>query len=296
MVHGMLLLWTIDYGLWTSPSFPATFICLKDYYQVLRINRQASAPEVKRAYRRLAVLFHPDKNRSEQALRLFQEINEAHEVLSDPQRRTQYDELLAGGGAPSIPVPPGGWHRDPAYRRRQQQGYRPTKSGPSEKLLMMLHMLRYLRTTSFIGLAWCGLLLLDYWLPFDVSRETVLPEGYRKISWKLHHVANVVVTDQGNQFPVPLQGVDYFPVGSTIEVVTSRILNVLVRVEAQDDRFIIDSLASIYQNMMVVPIILFVVSAAGMVVKQGIEFRFNILIAVWILLFFNLIFLLFSIL
>lgn len=227
-------------------------------------------------------------------MRLFQEINEAHAVLSDPQRRTQYDDQLAGGGTAAIPVPPGGWHRDPAYRRRQQQGYRPAKSGPSEKLLMMLHMLRYLRTTSFIGLAWCGLLFFDYWLPFSVSREKVLPDGYRKISWKLHHQANVVVTDKDHQFPVPFNGVDYFPVGSTVEVVTSRILSVLVRVEAQDDRFIIDSLASIYQNMMVVPIILFIVSAVGMFIKQGIEFRFNILIAVWILLFFNLIFLLFS--
>jgi hypothetical protein len=270
---------------------------LKDYYQVLRINRQASGPEVKRAYRRLAILFHPDRNQSSEALRLFQEINEAHEVLSDPERRIQYDDLLAGRIHVTVPEPPpGGWHRDPAYRRRQQQGYRPTKSGPSEKLLMMLHMLKYLRTTSFIGLAWCGMLLLDYWLPFDVSREKVLPDGYRKISWKTHHEPNVVVTEKEHQFPVPVQGVDYFPVGSSVDVVTSRMLHVLVRVEAEDDRFIISSLASVYQNMMLVPALLFLISLAGLLVKEGIEFRFNILVSVWILLGFNLIFLIFSIL
>lgn len=270
---------------------------MKDYYQVLRISRQASAAEVKRAFRRLAVLFHPDKNSSAEALRLFQEINEAHEVLSDPLKRSGYDSLLDGGRVTAPPAaPPGGWHRDPAYRQRQQQGHRPAKSGPSEKLLMMLHMLRFLRTTSLVGLGWCLLLMVDYNLPARVSRETVLPDGHRPISWQLHHEPNVIVTDKGHNFPVPWAGVDYFPADSEVEVVTSRLFNVLIQVESQDDKYIIDSLASIYQNMMVVPIVLFVVSLAGLLVKQGIELRFNLLIVIGTLMVFNLIFFLFSIL
>lgn len=272
---------------------------MKDYYQVLRISRLASADEVKRAYRRLAVLFHPDKNSSADALRLFQEINEAHEVLSDPLKRANYDTLLQGGGAvwqTEPQVPPQPYHRDPAYRRRQQQGYRPAKPGPSEKLLMMLHMLRFLRTASLVGLAWCAILVIDYSLPFRETREKLLPEGYRTISWQLHHEPNVIVTDQNHQFPVPFDGVDHFPVGSRINIVTSRMLNILVRVESEDGTYVIDSLATIYQNMMVVPIILLLVSAGGMIVKTGIEFRFNILVSIAILLIFNLVFLLFSIL
>lgn len=270
---------------------------MKDYYQVLRISRQASPQEIKRAYRRLAVLFHPDKNTSDKALRLFQEINEAHEVLSDPVKRSTYDAMLDGGGLVSAPAaPPEGWHRDPAYRRRQQQGYRPQKPGPSEKLLMMLHLLRFLKTASWVGLACCLLLFVDYQISPRVSDEIVLPEGNQKISWQLHHEPNVMVTDKGHHFPVPFAGVDYFPAGSHVEVISSRILNVLIQVEAQDDRFIIDSLASIYQNLMFMPILLFVVSLAGLVAKQGIELRFNLLVSIVILLFFNLIFLIFSIL
>ncbi|MBL7851401.1 MAG: DnaJ domain-containing protein [Cyclobacteriaceae bacterium] len=270
---------------------------MKDYYKILRISRLASAADVKRAYRRLAVLFHPDKNSSPEALRLFQEVNEAHEVLSDPLKRSNYDSLLDGGGTVAQPAaPPGGWHRDPAYRRRQQQGYRPAKPGPSEKLLMMLHMLRFLRTASLVGLAWCLFLVVDYSLPSRVSAEKVLPEGHRPISWQLHHEPNVIVTDKGHHFPIPWEGLDYFPVGSEVEVITSRVLNVLVQVEAQDDKFVVDSLASIYQNMMIVPIVLLILSLAGLLVKQGIEFRFNLLVAIGILLIFNLIFLLFSIL
>ncbi|HRI79132.1 MAG TPA: DnaJ domain-containing protein, partial [Cyclobacteriaceae bacterium] len=63
---------------------------MKDYYQILRVSHQANAVEIKRAYRRLAVVFHPDKNPSEEASALFQEINEAHEVLADPDKRAMY--------------------------------------------------------------------------------------------------------------------------------------------------------------------------------------------------------------
>lgn len=267
---------------------------MKDYYQILRISRQAGEHEIKRAYRRLAVLFHPDKNRSAEAIRLFQEINEAHEVLSDTLKRASYDSMLDGGGfAPASPPPV--WHRDPAIRRRQQ-GYQASKAGPSEKLLMMLHLLKFLRTISLVGIGWCAVLVADYWLPYRVSAEQVLPEAYRKRSWKTHHVPNLLVTDKGNQFPIPLDGVDYFPVGSEVEVVSSRMFNILVKVEAQDDRYVIDSLATIYQNFKIAPIVLLIVSLAGLLIRQGIEFRFNILIAICILLGFNLIFLLYSIL
>lgn len=278
------------------PSHWFNFDRVKTYYQILRISRSANDAEVKRAYRRLAVLFHPDKNKSEEAIRLFQEINEAHAVLSDPVKRASYDNLLDGRGlvgAPSAPQP--AWHRDPAYRRRQQ-GYQPPRTGPSEKLLMMLHLLKFLRAVSFVGIGWCAVLVADYWLPFRVSKEHVLPEGNRRISWQLHHEPNVIVTEKGNQFPVPLPGVDFFPTGSEIEVVTSKMFNILVRIEAQDDKYIIDSLATIYQNLMIMPIVLFFVSLAGLLVKTGIEFRFNILVSICILLGFNLIFLLFSIL
>lgn len=267
---------------------------MKDYYQILRISRQASSYEIKRAYRQLAVLFHPDKNKSKEAIRLFQEINEAHEVLSDSLKRATYDAIISGSHQ-TQDSPQQTWHRDPAYRRRQQ-GYQPPKQGPSETLLMMLHMLRFLRTASLIGITWCAVLVIDYWLPFRISKEHALPDGNRQRSWQLRRQPDVLVTEKGHQFPIPNGAVQFFPTGSEVEVVSSRMLNLLVRVEAQDDRYIIDSLATIYSNFMIVPIILFLVSAAGLLVKQGIEFRFNILIAIGILLGFNFIFLLFSIL
>ena len=64
----------------------------KDYYQILGVSRDASADEIKKAYRKLALKYHPDKNKgNKEAEERFKEINEAYAVLSDPEKRKQYD-------------------------------------------------------------------------------------------------------------------------------------------------------------------------------------------------------------
>jgi curved DNA-binding protein len=66
----------------------------KDYYKTLGVDRKASVDEIKRAYRKLALKFHPDRNPdNKQAEEKFKEINEAYQVLSDAQKRARYDQL-----------------------------------------------------------------------------------------------------------------------------------------------------------------------------------------------------------
>ncbi|HEX9636350.1 MAG TPA: J domain-containing protein [Acidobacteriota bacterium] len=66
----------------------------RDYYEVLGVDRKASAAEIRKAYRRLARKYHPDVNRDDkQAEDRFKEIGEAHAVLSDPDKRRKYDQL-----------------------------------------------------------------------------------------------------------------------------------------------------------------------------------------------------------
>lgn len=70
----------------------------KDYYQALGIKKGASADEIKRAYRKLAVKYHPDKNPdNKDAEERFKEINEAYAVLSDIQKKSQYDQFGSDG-------------------------------------------------------------------------------------------------------------------------------------------------------------------------------------------------------
>ncbi len=66
----------------------------KDYYQILGINKNASAEDIKKAYRKLARKYHPDLNPGDKTAEArFKEINEAQEVLSDPEKRSKYDQF-----------------------------------------------------------------------------------------------------------------------------------------------------------------------------------------------------------
>jgi molecular chaperone DnaJ len=74
----------------------------KDYYEVLEVGRGASDAEIKKAYRKLAKQYHPDVNPGDKAAEAkFKEINEAYEVLSDPQKRSRYDQFGHAGVDPN---------------------------------------------------------------------------------------------------------------------------------------------------------------------------------------------------
>lgn len=70
----------------------------RDYYEVLGVSKSASAAELKSAYRKAALQWHPDRNKSPEAETRFKEINEAYEILSNPQKKSQYDQF--GHAAP----------------------------------------------------------------------------------------------------------------------------------------------------------------------------------------------------
>ena len=91
----------------------------RDYYAVLGVARDASPEAIKKAYRNLAREYHPDINNSPGAEARFKEINEANEVLSDPEKRKRYDALGANWKSGQDFTPPPGWG-----------DFRRTQSGP----------------------------------------------------------------------------------------------------------------------------------------------------------------------
>ena len=82
------------------------YMAKRDYYEVLEVSRNATGEEIKKAYRQKAMKFHPDRNPGDKdAEEKFKEAAEAYEVLSDPEKRSRYDQFghegvggAAGGG------------------------------------------------------------------------------------------------------------------------------------------------------------------------------------------------------
>ncbi|MHB0997180.1 MAG: DnaJ C-terminal domain-containing protein [Elusimicrobiales bacterium] len=101
-----------------------------DYYALLGVPRAAGEAEIKSAYRKLALKYHPDRNQgNKSAESKFKEINEAYEVLSDPQKRKLYDQFGKEGAQGGYRPPPGGQHRSQRqgpggfhYQYQQGQG------------------------------------------------------------------------------------------------------------------------------------------------------------------------------
>ena len=81
----------------------------KDYYKIMGVAPEAGADEIKRAYRKLARKYHPDVSDDPNAEDRFKEVGEAYEVLKDPAKREEYDQLRKGGwrGGQEFRPPPG---------------------------------------------------------------------------------------------------------------------------------------------------------------------------------------------
>ncbi|HLP18925.1 MAG TPA: DnaJ domain-containing protein, partial [Chitinophagales bacterium] len=74
----------------------------RDYYEILGVTKTASAEEIKKAYRKVALQFHPDRNQGDKkAEEKFKEAAEAYEILSDPQKKGKYDQFGHAGMDPS---------------------------------------------------------------------------------------------------------------------------------------------------------------------------------------------------
>ena len=69
----------------------------RDYYEILGLSRNANSEEIKKAFRQQALKYHPDKNKDPDASDRFKEVNEAYQVLSNPEKKSQYDQFGHAG-------------------------------------------------------------------------------------------------------------------------------------------------------------------------------------------------------
>ncbi|MEL6132760.1 MAG: J domain-containing protein [Bacteroidota bacterium] len=138
----------------------------KNYYQILGVDTQAGAAEIKQAYRRLAKLYHPDSNSDPDAKQQFVSISQAYEVLIDPDKRWRYDLLINYGAAhtykPSPPPAPSQAQRAAAEDAARRQAYKRNKAAQEKDKFQEFAQYRTLsKIICIAGLFLTSFLFLD---------------------------------------------------------------------------------------------------------------------------------------
>ena len=105
----------------------------RDYYQIMGVARTATADEIKKAYRRLARKFHPDVSKEKDAEKKFKEVQEAYEVLKDPEKRAAYDQLGSEYKSGQQFRPPPDWGSGFEFRGGPRQGRAHARGGASQE-------------------------------------------------------------------------------------------------------------------------------------------------------------------
>lgn len=266
--------------------FVLYLLALKNYYFILGLNIYSRDHEIKRAYRKLALQFHPDKNPSAEAETIFKEINEAYEILGDRQKKSSYDHVLRGV-SPAAPTEPKE-HRDPQYRPRPPESFSHT-SKRQELIEVMREYLKYALMASRIALVFAASLIADYSLPMDKTERQVLYTSYRK---EIRGGRSLELNlKDGEVIGLGKKDIQEFRQGAKIFIYRSSMFGVPIKVENEKTRFAARVPLSIYGNFIFCPIVMLITSLLGSFYWKGVEFRFNLGVVNFFLVILSLLFL-----
>lgn len=259
---------------------------MKNYYFILGLPIYASESEIKRAYRQLALQFHPDKNPSDHAETIFIEINEAYETLGDSEKKTAYDLLLRGvsPAAPAYSRP----HRDPRYKPRPPGSYS-RKSKRQELLEVMNVYLKYAIFISRATLVFAVLIALDFSLPNDRTERQVESTSYRK---EVRGGGSLQLNlKDGETLSLSRKDAQEFVRVTKIFISRSFIFGVPITIENERTHFKAKIPVALYGNFIFCPVVMLITSLLGTMYWKGVEFRFNLGVVNFFLALLSLLFL-----
>jgi len=264
-----------------------------DYYAILGVREGATQQEIKRAYRKLAVQYHPDKNPDPQAELRFKEIAVAYDVLGDEFKRKAYDmrfmpllqELAAQ--SPEVQAPA---HRDPRYRRRAP--YATGRRRATQRDLMAQYLPKFFWLNK-AALAFFMLLFLDYVLPSRHRTEEIIQMNATNI----HHPQGgprtadyATVTDRGTELELSSSEALYFDVRDHVEIQSTFIFSTVLRITnltRTKERFEVRRYG-IYGAPGVIPLLMLITAGLALLFHPGVEMSFSLTIVSGTLLFITL--------
>jgi curved DNA-binding protein CbpA len=256
---------------------------LKNYYFILGVTIYARDSEIKSTYRKLALKYHPDKNSSADAESIFKEINEAYEVLSDPQRKLLYDQMLVGIEPPVQPAPQ--QHRDPRYRPKPP-GFVHQRNSMRERLFdFMSRNLTYAVGISRVAFLFSLILVIDFSLSPKKDNQKIMD---RESIYGGRYSTLKVRIDNGSTLTISGKDAAKFRIGTDIILYSSPLLSVPRKMEDKRSGIAARFPVSMYGNFIFVPLVLLLTSLFGTFYLKGVEHRFNLGVMNLLLLFFNL--------
>ncbi|NJM26070.1 MAG: J domain-containing protein [Bacteroidia bacterium] len=231
---------------------------MRDFYQQLGVNRTASAEEIKRAYRKLAVDLHPDKTNDPVKIERFKEITEAYNTLSDIEKKWIYDQQVSHADGskqkPAVVVP-----KDPVGNES------PAKKAPIDTRSAAQRYSSVFITAALLSLCFCIFLVTDFLLPGEISQDVIASKyaSYRSSGGNQFHKSDMIVTGSGATYEIPLSETENFRLGGSLSVYLTALLHI-PRWVANDKNIDIGVSATIYKNFLFAPVLLFAASMLAM--------------------------------
>lgn len=243
---------------------------MKNYYAILGVSPKATQDDIKRAFRGLAVKFHPDKNPSLEAEELFKEITEAYDVLSDWEKRKRYDLQWENPFAELVKDPPAPKHRDPRYRPKPP-GYKPPRKHTVADT--MKEYLPMFRKMCWVGAVLSILVFIDLALPF---KEAQLPlQNVEEVSGRGSSFRYFLFFVGDREIKVYDYTARYLLHEKEIVIRSTQIFNTVMTVSDVGPTFSV-KIGYLYRSLIMFPLALLASSIAGILYRKNAELPFNL--------------------
>ena len=248
---------------------------MQNYYQILGVSIHASREEIRDAYRKLVIKYHPDRNPNPEAAERIREINLAYDVLGDPGKRRKYDLASTTNWIPEPASPPPPAHRDPAYRRR---AYAPPQNKQPVVSEWMLRYRKYSYKLSWVAFIFCLILVVDSVIPSRTVQEKVIQQtidSRHRLPGGDDHYYITIWTNYGSRVSFGSSFPKNFDQDMIVSISRSRLLAIPRRV-ASSERIVERVPATLFGNFIFLPVVLLITSSLGVFFKGDVQLQTNL--------------------